>query len=197
MPVSSPSRAGPALDALNFFLADVRDGLGPYLAIYLLAVHHWDEASIGTVMSIAGGMGIIAQAPAGALVDRTDAKRGIIVAGAIIVTITSLLVPLVDHDKLNNAYLVSSLEAFLAPGTDISTAAGQLYVHVNTLRNRLAKIAELTGANPLDETDRTNFRIALWAARNMGMGGGTPAAEPGAKPVQRNVIQPSGGRVQL
>lgn len=75
-----------------------------------------------------------------------------------------LLVPLVDHDKLNNAYLVSSLEAFLAPGTDISTAAGQLYVHVNTLRNRLAKIAELTGANPLDETDRTNFRIALWAA---------------------------------
>ncbi|MBE7198962.1 MAG: MFS transporter, partial [Parafilimonas terrae] len=25
------------LDALNFFLADVRDGLGPYLAIYLIA----------------------------------------------------------------------------------------------------------------------------------------------------------------
>jgi hypothetical protein len=34
------------LDALNFFLADVRDGLGPYLAIYLLTVQHWDEASI-------------------------------------------------------------------------------------------------------------------------------------------------------
>lgn len=108
-----------------------------------------------------------------------------------------LLVPLVDHDKLNNAYLVSSLEAFLTPGTDISTAASQLYVHVNTLRNRLAKIAELTGANPLDETDRTNFRIALWAARNMGMGGGPATADPGAKPVQRNVIQPSGGRLQL
>ncbi|WKG01460.1 PucR family transcriptional regulator [Mycolicibacterium sp. HK-90] len=100
-----------------------------------------------------------------------------------------LLVPLVDHDKLNNAYLVSSLEAFLAPGNDISTAAGQLYVHVNTLRNRLAKIAELTGANPLDETDRTNFRIALWAARNMGMGG-TAAA----KPVQDKAIQPGAGR---
>lgn len=28
-----------SLDSLNFFLADVRDGLGPYLAIYLLAVH--------------------------------------------------------------------------------------------------------------------------------------------------------------
>ena len=33
------------LDALNFFLADVRDGLGPYLAIYLLTVQRWDEAS--------------------------------------------------------------------------------------------------------------------------------------------------------
>ncbi|MFN6552199.1 PucR family transcriptional regulator [Mycolicibacterium septicum] len=95
-----------------------------------------------------------------------------------------LLVPLVDHDKLNNGYLVSSLEAFLAPGNDISTAAGQLYVHVNTLRNRLAKIAELTGANPLDETDRTNFRIALWAARNMGMG-----VADAAKPVHDKVVQ--------
>lgn len=91
-----------------------------------------------------------------------------------------LLVPLVDHDKGNNSYLVSSLEAFLAPGNDLSTAANQLYVHVNTLRNRLAKIAELTGANPLDETDRINFRIALWAAHNMGMsdGAGSGATVP-------------------
>ncbi|WP_241177918.1 PucR family transcriptional regulator [Mycolicibacterium nivoides] len=95
-----------------------------------------------------------------------------------------LLVPLVDHDKLNNGYLVSSLEAFLAPDNDISTAASQLYVHVNTLRNRLAKVAELTGANPLDETDRTNFRIALWAARNMGMG-----VADTAKPVHDKVVQ--------
>jgi hypothetical protein len=40
------------LDALNFFLADVRDGLGPYLAIYLLTVQRWDEASIGLVILI-------------------------------------------------------------------------------------------------------------------------------------------------
>ncbi|WP_066897742.1 PucR family transcriptional regulator [Mycolicibacterium houstonense] len=102
-----------------------------------------------------------------------------------------LLVPLVDHDKLNNSYLVPSLEAFLAPDNDISTAAAQLYVHVNTLRNRLAKITELTGANPLDEADRTNFRIALWAARNMGMSGAAAA-----KPVQDKVIQPGAGRAQ-
>lgn len=44
------SRADGSLDALNFFLADVRDGLGPYLAIYLLTIQRWDAASIGLVM---------------------------------------------------------------------------------------------------------------------------------------------------
>ena len=66
-----------SLDALNFFLADVRDGLGPYLAIYLLIEQRWDEANIGIVMSIAAAAGILAQTPAGALVDaiRTDLRR--------------------------------------------------------------------------------------------------------------------------
>ena len=58
------ARAGHALDAANFFLADVRDGLGPYLAIYLLTEQKWDEASIGVVMSVAAIAGIIAQTPA-------------------------------------------------------------------------------------------------------------------------------------
>jgi hypothetical protein len=49
------------LDALNFFLADVRGGLGPYLAIYLLVERGWNEASIGVVMSIATAAEIVAQ----------------------------------------------------------------------------------------------------------------------------------------
>jgi hypothetical protein len=67
------------LDALNFFLADVRDGLGPYLAIYLLTEQKWDQASIGVVMSIAALAGIVAQTPAGALIDRSTAKRGLMI----------------------------------------------------------------------------------------------------------------------
>jgi len=90
----SSSRAGHALDAANFFLADVRDGLGPYLAIYLLTEQKWDEASIGVVMSLATIAGIVAQTPAGALVDATRAKRLIMVAAAITVTAASLLLPL-------------------------------------------------------------------------------------------------------
>src|SRR5882757_5271611 len=81
------------LDALNFFLADVRDGLGPYLAIYLLSTQKWDEASIGIVMSIAAAAGILAQTPAGALVDATHAKRGLMIAAALAVTAASLLLP--------------------------------------------------------------------------------------------------------
>jgi len=82
------------LDALNFFLADVRDGLGPYLAIYLLTVQKWDEASIGVVMSVAALAGIVAQTPAGALIDKTTAKRAAIVVAAVIVTLGSIVLPL-------------------------------------------------------------------------------------------------------
>jgi MFS family permease len=83
-----------ALDAANFFLADVRDGLGPYLAIYLLTEQKWDEARIGIVMSIAAIAGIVAQTPAGALVDATKSKRMVMVSAAILVTAASLLLPL-------------------------------------------------------------------------------------------------------
>ena len=90
-------RANRGLDAANFFLADVRDGLGPYLAIYLLTVQKWDEASIGVVMSIATAAGILAQTPAGGLIDATRAKRAVMVAAAVVVTAASLLLPLFSH----------------------------------------------------------------------------------------------------
>jgi predicted MFS family arabinose efflux permease len=87
-------QANRALDAANFFLADVRDGLGPYLAIYLLTEQKWDEARIGMVMSIAGFAGIVAQTPAGALIDATKAKRLVTIAAAMVVTSASLLLPM-------------------------------------------------------------------------------------------------------
>jgi len=87
------ARANRALDASNFFLADVRDGLGPYLAIYLLTEKAWDAASIGVVMSIATVAGLLAQTPAGALVDATRAKRAVMAASAVLVTAASLSLP--------------------------------------------------------------------------------------------------------
>jgi MFS family permease len=92
---ASQTTVARALDALNFFLADVRDGLGPYLAIYLLTEQKWDEASIGAVMSVAALAGILAQTPAGALIDRSTAKRALMVGAAILVTLTCLILPLI------------------------------------------------------------------------------------------------------
>jgi len=80
------------LDWLNFFAADVRDGLGPYLAIYLLAVHQWRPDSIGLVMTISGLAALAAQTPAGALVDRTANKRRLLMAAAILVTVACMAV---------------------------------------------------------------------------------------------------------
>jgi MFS family permease len=99
-----PSRRDPApgrvLDALNFFLADVRDGLGPYLAIYLIAVrgpaHGWNEATVGSVLTIAGVVGLIGQTPAGSLIDRVANKPRIIMVAALLVTLSSVSLPIVS-----------------------------------------------------------------------------------------------------
>ena len=92
-PHDIPRRAIWGLDALNFCLADVRDALGPYLAVYLLTVQHWDAASIGVVMSIATMAGIAMQTPAGALVDVTRAKRAMVAAAAVFVALVSFALP--------------------------------------------------------------------------------------------------------
>ena len=88
------------LDALNFFLADVRDGLGPYLAIYLLAVrgpaHGWNEATVGAILTIAGIVGLIAQTPAGSLIERAGNKPRIVMIAALLVTLSSLSLPIVS-----------------------------------------------------------------------------------------------------
>lgn len=54
------------LSGLNFFLADVRDGLGPFLGV-LLASHGWRADDIGYVMATGGVAGMLAITPMGAL----------------------------------------------------------------------------------------------------------------------------------
>src|ERR1700749_3388889 len=95
-PTAGSRRANIALDVINFSLADVRDGPGPYLAIYLLTIQKWEEASIGVVMSIATAAGIIAQTPAGGLIDATRHKRSVMPAAAVAVVAASLMLPLVS-----------------------------------------------------------------------------------------------------
>src|ERR1700722_2433604 len=79
------------LDWLNFFLADVQSGVGPFLAIYL-AGWGWNEQTIGIVLTGGGIAGIIAQTPAGALADRVRSKRALIACGVIALAIGALLI---------------------------------------------------------------------------------------------------------
>ena len=72
---------GYRLDLINFLLADVRGGLGPYVGIFLLGQAHWDQASIGLVLTISGLIGISLHAPIGAFIDATRHKRALLIGG--------------------------------------------------------------------------------------------------------------------
>ncbi len=85
------------LDGLNFLLADVQNGLGPFLAIYLLSSQHWSPGRIGIVMTVSGFATVIAQTPAGALIDRITWKRKLIVAAAALVGIFAILIALIAN----------------------------------------------------------------------------------------------------
>ena len=74
------------LDFLNLFLADVQTGVGPYLSAFLAGSEHWNSANIGIALSTSTIATVIAQTPAGALVDQLNQKRTLIVLGAAFVT---------------------------------------------------------------------------------------------------------------
>ena len=85
---------GRALDWLNFLLADVQGGFGPFLAIYLMSSQHWKPGPIGIVLTIAGAATVAAQVPAGALVDAARFKRTLIALAAGIVAAAAITMAL-------------------------------------------------------------------------------------------------------
>ena len=89
-----PSPAERALDVLNILLSDVRYGLGAYLGVYLLTEHAWDAASIGLALSFGGLVGLLSQTPIGLMVDALRAKRLLLASAVLVVTATSLVIPL-------------------------------------------------------------------------------------------------------
>ncbi|HEY3899794.1 MAG TPA: MFS transporter [Chthoniobacter sp.] len=78
-----------ALDWLAFVLADVQTGVGPFLVTYLAAARHWQPFDIGVAMSVGSIAGMIAQTPAGWLIDRLRRKRELIAVGSALVALGS------------------------------------------------------------------------------------------------------------
>jgi MFS family permease len=76
-----------ALDWMNFFVANVQTGFGPFIASYL-ASHKWTQGEIGIALSVGTISAMVSQVPAGAAVDAMKNKKGA-AAWAIIAIILS------------------------------------------------------------------------------------------------------------
>jgi MFS family permease len=77
------------LAALNFFLADVQGGLGPFLATWL-ATTGWDPERIGIVMTVSGLAGLVFNSPAGMLIDRASHLRVWVAVSSLAIVIGTL-----------------------------------------------------------------------------------------------------------
>lgn len=73
--------------------------------------------------------------------------------------------PLIAHDQRGGGDLVKTLEAYHAAGERLRPAADALFVHVNTLKYRLARVEALTGKDLDSGVDRLNLYVALYALR--------------------------------
>jgi MFS family permease len=106
------SRSLWALDGLNFFLADVRDGMGPFLGTFLRDHHHWDAGRVGIALAASQIGTVLAQTPLGALVDRIRWKRLAVAIAAAVVAGGCVLL-----------YLVPTMLVVVAAQTAIGAAA--------------------------------------------------------------------------
>jgi MFS family permease len=88
--VGPPVESLRALDWLNFFLAAVLVGFGPFVPVHL-AENGWAPASIGLVLTVSGLAGLLTQVPAGELIDMVKSKRALIGAGIVAVLLALLI----------------------------------------------------------------------------------------------------------
>jgi MFS family permease len=71
----------------------VQTGVGPFLAIYL-AGYRWNEERVGLALTVGGIAGILAQTPAGGLVDLLRQKRALIGVAVAALAAGSLIIAL-------------------------------------------------------------------------------------------------------
>ncbi|MGD0073637.1 MAG: MFS transporter [Candidatus Binataceae bacterium] len=121
------------LDWLNFLLADVQTGVGPFLAIYL-AAYGWNEERVGLALTIGGIAGIASQTPAGGLVDWLKSKRALIAAGVVALAIGAFLIASFPSfwPVVTAQMLIGVMSSFFMP----AIAAISLGIVGHTLFNR-------------------------------------------------------------
>ena len=71
---------------------------------------------------------------------------------------------LIEYDERRNAQLLETLERFLASRSSVTASARALYIHPNTVRQRLDRIEQITGLE-LRDADLLSLELALKVAR--------------------------------
>jgi hypothetical protein len=71
---------------------------------------------------------------------------------------------LIEYDAKRRTSLLDTLERYLAERRSVIESARELFIHPNTLRQRLGRIEELTGLN-LDDDDLLSLELAIKLAR--------------------------------
>lgn len=92
--MEAKTRSLKGLDWISLLMADVKDGVGVYLSVYLLTVRHWSPDKIGIVIAGPSIIGILVQGPAGAFIDRTRHKRLLLIVASLIIAACCLAVVL-------------------------------------------------------------------------------------------------------
>jgi MFS family permease len=105
-----------ALEATNFFLADVQTGLGPFLAAYLAGAG-WEPGRVGIALSIGGIITVVLQTPAGAIVDQLRSKTLILVLASAVLAIGAVLLSITASPwaVYLSQVLIGGAGPFLAP----------------------------------------------------------------------------------
>ena len=71
---------------------------------------------------------------------------------------------LIDYDERRRSSLLDTLERYLSERRSVIDSSRALFIHPNTLRQRLARIEELTGVD-LDQDDLLSLELAIKLAR--------------------------------
>jgi DNA-binding PucR family transcriptional regulator len=75
--------------------------------------------------------------------------------------------PLIDHDSVRGSQLVATLDTYLQRGGNYVATATALSVHRSTLKYRLQRIRDITGADLNDPDTRFNLQLACRAWRTL------------------------------
>lgn len=71
------------------------------------------------------------------------------------------IAPLIAYDRDHGTALTETAWTFLETNAALADTAARLFIHRNTVRQRLARIADLLGADWLDTTRRLDLHLAL------------------------------------